>query len=614
MMRDMIKKYQVERRKFLQLAGLGLALIILARGAAAANRSRDDKIGEIDPHKVSIKDVGENFDFVVFADPQGGDPNDATNDAPERVAIHNPFIIKNIDLVNQLSPRPEFLIVAGDIVDSKGQKSNYQVMLRLLGKLKMPVLFALGNHETPYGSSFAPPHNDDALQNYLDAQRQINGLGKIAYSFNVGRWHFIIWPDPLRRDFWQAHPHYFDWLEQDLKEHKDRPTMLFQHISLLPIGISPMINYSEKPHIKRRLLDIITRHGNVRYVISGHTHITSRASFKIARTYRGATFINLPAAGYRARGFGEPDFEDGPSQGFAVVSIRGDKAKVQFRRVTGQILTYPEEFPEFKPERYFLWLNEEWELPTNATIINGGFENGLRGWQKRFVYREDEDPSSICQAVNGVSHSPSRSLYMFCRERGAAKLGQDRLPQTINRISQAICIEQGKIPVLKAWYRLDGRDLIADRESGAYVAIRGYRGSRKRLNTAYWIGKGLRNPSGLYGPRSPYLHFDVTSSPEKWHKVIMNLKGDWDASDKKPKFDKLNLDRLVVTLGVWTDNIGTDNRTGIYFDDIEICFEPEGTDIQSSLDGRAIRQKPKYEMWGKRMVHINGEHAYRDIE
>lgn len=612
--KNVISRYGAERRAFLQASGLALASIILGRGATAANRSRDDKIGKIDPCQVGIKTVGEDFDFVIFADPQGGDPNNKTNDAPERISIHNPFFVKNIDLVNQLRPRPAFLIVAGDIVDSQGQKSNYDVMLRLLSKLQMPVLFALGNHETRYGSSFAPPHKDGALKDYLDAQRQINGLDKITYSFNAGRWHFIVWPDPLRRDFWQTHAHYFDWLEQDLREHKDRPTMLCQHISLLPIGISPMINYSEKPHIKRRLLDIITRHGNVKYVFSGHTHITSRASFKIARTYRGTKFINLPAAGYRARGFGEPDFGGGPSQGFALVSIRGDKARVQFKRVTGQTHVYPEEFPEFKPELYPLWLNEEWELPANKRVINGGFERGLKGWHKRFVYHEDLDTSSICHVANHVSHSGSQSLYLFCRERGAAKLGQDRTPQNIERISQATTLTKGKTPVVKAWYKLDGRDSPADRDSGAYIWARGYSDASERLNMAYWIGKGFPNPRGLYGPRPACLHFDITSSPDRWHSVVLNLEGDWDTSDKKPKFDRLNLDRLIVTLGVWTENVGNGNRTGIYFDDIDINSEPTGAEILSTLDSKAISPKAKGQMWRKRIVHINGEHVYKDIE
>ena len=235
--------------------------------------------------------------------------------------------VRTDHVLGKIMPADVGLRIAGDIVDSKGQKTNYEVMLRFLEKLKMPVLFALGNHETRYGAKITPGDRSE-LANYFDAQKQINGLDKLVYSFDLGRWHFVVWPDPLRRGFREAHPHFFDRLDEDLRLHGQRPTIFIQHISLLPIGLDPMIVYAETVPVKRRLLDILTRYGNVKYVFSGHTHIPLRASLKIARTYRGATFINLPPAGYRARGFGEPDFGQGPSQGFALVKIRGQDAVI----------------------------------------------------------------------------------------------------------------------------------------------------------------------------------------------------------------------------------------------------------------------------------------------
>jgi 3',5'-cyclic AMP phosphodiesterase CpdA len=583
----------------------------------SANFLLDKELGAINLRQIGAEEPGENFDFVIFADPQGGDPTDTTNDSPARIRIHNPFIVKSIELVNQLQPKPAFVLVLGDIVDSQGQRSNFDAMLRFLssplrGKLHVPVLFALGNHETRYGSRFAPGYNMQPLTNYLDAQRQINGLDKIAYSFSAGRWHFVVWPDPLRRDFWQTHPHYFAWLDEDLKQNRDRPTIFFQHISLLPMGISPMINYSEKVFVKRTLLDIVTRYGNVEYAFSGHTHIPLKASFKTARTYRGTKFINLPPAGYRPRGFGEEDFDRGPSQGFAIVSVGGSKATVRFNRCTGKAYTYPQSFPKFRPDDWPLWLAEKWQLPAENRIINGDFEQGLKGWARRYVYQEDKDQSSICKTNQEVRHAGSRSLHLFCRERGAMARGQDRMPQTINRISQAIELPPDKIPVLTAWYLLDGKKYGPENNAGAYIWLQGYKGSTDLLHLVYWAGKAIPNPRGLYARWSPYVHFDMTGPPDEWHEVVINPKRDYELANNEGKFNELQLDRLVVTLGTWTENIGNNQQIGLYFDDISVRFEPENAKVHSTIDDEPIRRKEKAEIWNKRIVHVSGEHVFKE--
>lgn len=596
----------MRRREFLAGAGLAAGCLCLTRKTRAG--SDRSVVGEIAPADLGIQVASEDFDFVIFADPQGGDPAEKTNDAPERVAIHNPYILRNIQAVKRLEPQPAFLVVAGDIVDSKGQRANYDAMLDMLGDLEVPVLFELGNHETRYSARITPDDMSE-LENYFRAQKQINGLDKLLYSFDVGRWHFVVWPDPLRRGFWDAHPHFFDWLDRDLRKHADRPTIFIQHVPVLPIGIDPMIAYAESVPVKRRLLDILTRHGNVRYVFSGHTHIPLRASLKTARTYKGIQFINLPAAGYRARAFGEPDFGGTASQGFALVKVRGDQATVQFHRLEGETFTYPDEFPKFRPEDWPLWLSQPWELPAHKQFVNGGFEDGLKGWARRFVYVEDKDPSVVCEATEARNHSGEKSLYLFCRERGYHIRGQDRMPQTINRLSQAVTLEKGISPVLHFAFRPDGRHFDPQRDCGSYVWLEGYRDSEALLHMVYWIGKAIGSPTGLYGRRPSYVHWDITATPDEWHDVQIDVAGDHDRGPEGPSFDELDLDRMVLTLGVWTENAGKDQAIGVYFDDIRLAPQTVATERTSRVDGHAIERKLPIEIWNKRITHIDGEHV-----
>jgi len=548
-----------------------------------------DEIGTIDTRKVAIEKTGENFDFVIFCDTHTGAGH----------PLFNSFIERNIEAANKLDPKPAFLIINGDSTTGQGQKEHFETLEGLLRKCDVPVLLEMGNHESRYDSTFGPGYNLSAFDNYFQAQRQINGMTELVYSFDLGKWHFIVWPDPLRRGFWQRHPHYFDWLEKDLEKNKGRPTIFFQHIHSLPMGINPMTNYVNSTQTRRMLLDILTKHGNVKYVFSGHTHITLKASIKTARRYKGTTFINLPPTFSPGRNFGEPDLGgDGPA-GFTIVAVRGEKATVNYRMLNGDIYGYPESFVEFDPGRYRLWLKEVWELPAGENIANGGFEDDLAGWSRPFVYTEDQNPSNICRQTTKVSHSGERSLHLFSRRRGYYVPGDNRMPQTVNYICQPIRLKASTTPVLHGWYRLDSSTYTPDDLSGACIRIDGYKGSSRRMRLCYWIGTGYFKPNGLWSPWEDYYHFDITGSGDKWHRVIANARKDYETASAR-SFDELDLDRLVITLQVWNLNQhlegeGADKpmQIGIYFDDIDVTFEPAQADVASTLDANPIKQKDK---------------------
>jgi hypothetical protein len=287
---------------------------------------------------VGIQNPGDDFSFIIMADPQGGDASNP-DDNLCRMKIHNAFIEESIRLANNLKVKPAFCLMLGDIVDHQGEEHHFVQMAKFFERLKMPVLYEMGNHESRYNTSFNPGYNLSGFNNYFAAQKAINGMELLLYSFNLGQWHFVVWPDPLRQLFWENHPHYFDWLERDLEKHKHRPTIFLQHIPMHPIGINPLDNYCETPYVKSLLFDILAKHGNVKTIFSGHVHIPVKSSLKTTVSHRGINCINLPAAGYRPRAFGEEDFYGGPAQGICIVDIKGDKmsATVQngyFRRIS----------------------------------------------------------------------------------------------------------------------------------------------------------------------------------------------------------------------------------------------------------------------------------------
>ncbi len=576
-----------------------------------ANLMFHNEIGEINPEKLGIPSVEDDFRFVIMADPQGGDPQYEGNGSKTRIKIHNAFIEESISTANTLSPKSVFTLILGDFTDHQGEKENFDRMIRFYDKLENPILLEIGNHETRYRSEFTPGYNMKAFENYFAAQKNINGLEKLAYSFDLGQWHFIVWPDPLRRNFWETHPHYFDWLERDLEMNKTRPIFFLQHVPMHPIGINPLVSYVNAIHINRLMFDILSKHGNVRYVFSGHVHIPIKSSLNTAVTYQSINFIPLPPAGYRPRAFGEEDLYGGPGQGICIVDVSKDKAEVRFKTVTQEIFKYPGSFKNYEAKNDPLWFNHKWEIEPSESLINGNFDTGLSGWMRKYVYTEETDPSNICE----VRKSPGRqgnALYMFNRRRNYDKPGQDRLPQTLNQLTQVIGIREQEIPCIEFNYRVDKKRFNPDSWNGGFLWVEGYHQNHLMLNQIYSIGKIHRSIGGSYNYSAfiGYSFFDIYDGSEDWNRVSINLKYDFDRLKKERDFSGLQLDRLVLSFGVWTINKGFKQEAGMYFADIKVSRKGMENTDPSILNGKVIGFLPQEKIWNRPTNHVAGEHQY----
>jgi len=577
----------------------------------SANFLLDKEIGEIDPSDAGINVSGEDFVFLIMADPQGGDTSNP-DDNRCRMKIHNAFVEESVKLANNLKVKPAFCMMLGDIVDQQGEARDFAQMAKFFEKLEMPVLYAMGNHESRYRTTFKPGYNLSGFNNYFAAQKALNGMDKLLYSFNLGKWHFVVWPDPLRQTFWENHPHYFDWLERDLKKHKNKPTIFLQHIPMHPIGINPLINYAESVTVKRLLFNILSKHGNVKTIFSGHVHIPVKSSFKTAVSYKGIHCINLPAAGYRPRSFGEQDFNGGPSQGIAIVEIKGDTIETTYKTVTLEEYKYPEKLPVFDEKKYPLWFNYKWELPVNKQFVNSDFSKGLKNWGRRFVYCEDIHPANRCE-VKKEPFSGGNALYLKTKRRGFCTPGQDRLPQDINRIFQAVELEPNKNPVLEFEYYLDGENCDFNGWNGAFVWIEGFNKSTHVLNLIYFANKAIVNLGGTYGRtnRSKPIIYSLNNLPDTWHSVQLNLKTDFENGNNKTSFESLKPDRLVLSFGIWNVNDGSEQPFAAYFNNPKIIYNKT---TESKINGKKISLVADFKKWwrGKNQPSTNlaGEHHY----
>lgn len=586
---EIIKKQEIKR----EISGIQLKVNFLL----------DKEISKINPEDLGIEENGDEFTFIIMADPQGADVSDP-DDNRCRSKIHNAFIEESIRLAKNLKQKPAFCLMLGDIVDYQGEARDFAQMDRFFKKLNMPVLYEMGNHESKYSTKFEPGYNLAGFNNYFAAQKAINGMDELLYSFNLGKWHFIVWPDPLRKEFWENHPHYFDWLEQDLEKHKNRPTLFFQHIPMHPIGINPLINYTEQVAVKRLLFQILAKHGNVKNIYSGHVHIPVKSSFKTAVEISGINCINLPAAGYRPRSFGEEDYYGGPSQGICIVDIKDKKINTTYKTVTGEEFKYPKKLKKFDAKKYPLWFSYKWELPAQNQFVNGNFENDLLGWGRRFVYNEDENPANICEIRNKL-------LYLKTEKRAFHTPGQDRLPQDINRIFQAVNLQNNKNPLVSFEYKLDGKNCDFGGFNGLYIALECFSGSNQLSKTLYFSNKAWVNVGGTYSKTlkiNPII-FSLNETPEVWHKVQINIKKDFEKNKQNLAFG--NPDRLVFTAGIWNINDGKKQPFAAFLKNIQLDYNSE---VESNISGNRIELTPEHKKWwrGKLMPagNVAGEHHY----
>ncbi len=553
------------------------ALAVLVAGQAIA----------AEPLFPQLQKVGQEFTFLINADahvsrePRGGRPGHS----------HNELLRRFVEEANALSPQPAFVIFNGDIYEREAAPQTTDTLVAILRNLKPLPVAVTGNHDV---------RDFDVDRIFRPVQKALNGTTGDTFSFDCGRWHFVVMPTRELLPTPEKENAFLDWLDNDLKTSRERPTMAFTHYHVLPVGTSQLEFYAYSIRYKNRLLDTLAQYGNVRYLFSGHVHAGIQSSVKTAWNYRGINVVIAPSP-VKPRPFGEeyPEFTTDGGYWMAV-HVRGEDVRLVGRQIgTSAEHVYPTAFRKYEPGIDPRCLTAVWDMPAASQLENGGFENGMRSWNAPYRYITDKEPGYGWVATDEKAASGKLAARLHVREKGQGwALGE------FTEIYQVVRVTGSSPPVLTARY-YPGPAVTG----GGYIWAAGFKGRNARCLMMLQWGPKMREKHTLLRVADYVLTAGERGAPgiaelsrlhrawfwklpapgAGWHELRIHLaEAMGRAAGDSGVYASLGLDRVIVGAGVWcSDDPGSSSVA--WFDDIGLDCTPASADV--TLDGKDLDVK-----------------------
>lgn len=156
-----------------------------------------------------------------------------------------------IEAITQLQPRPDAIIVSGDIAEH-GSEQEYLAFLTLLEPLNITVHLLAGNHD-----------DSDVMKDVLDG-----GLCNTVSPVDIGSWQLLLINSQVAG---ASHGHVshseMQRLDETLSANKGPAIVALHHTPVSPCADPDcqLANHEE-------FLALLQSHGNVKIVLAGHTH------------------------------------------------------------------------------------------------------------------------------------------------------------------------------------------------------------------------------------------------------------------------------------------------------------------------------------------------------
>lgn len=220
-----------------------------------------------------------------------------------------------IEAIRSLPNRPDAVLVSGDLTHDGGP-AEFRLARELLARLELPLHVFPGNHD------------DRAL---LRETFELPGAGEepVNYSVDVGELRLVILDsnvpgqDPGRYD-----PEQLRWLDSELREQPERPTLLAMHHPPLATAVREWDEINLEPGQREALAEVVARNPQLRAIVGGHLHRIAASSLA------GCPVLAVPSTYLQAQpDFDAEDVEFGGVPGFALHALLDGELSSQVESV-----------------------------------------------------------------------------------------------------------------------------------------------------------------------------------------------------------------------------------------------------------------------------------------
>lgn len=167
-------------------------------------------------------------------------------------------LIRLIQTLNALRPRPDLVVISGDLVDG-GSAAEYAHLKELLVALELPFALTAGNHDDRQAAREAFPEQAFASGEELNHFHAVGPLDVLLLDSSVPG-----------EPFGHLSASTLAWLEATLTQNAGRPALLFLHHPPFRSGIWHMDRQGLRN--AEALRAIVLRHPDVCLVAAGHVH------------------------------------------------------------------------------------------------------------------------------------------------------------------------------------------------------------------------------------------------------------------------------------------------------------------------------------------------------
>jgi 3',5'-cyclic AMP phosphodiesterase CpdA len=165
-----------------------------------------------------------------------------------------------LELVGSMDQAPQFIIASGDLTN-RGDADSYRQLKTIMAATNLPVVYAIGNHDTRAGFYEGMLGRSNGLDLPYDHEQVIAGVHVITLDTTT--------PGQIGGSL---EPEQFAWLQATLDSHPDLPKLIVAHHAPALGDAPPWDHWRTIEFNQSQTLAAMLKGRNVLAILSGHIH------------------------------------------------------------------------------------------------------------------------------------------------------------------------------------------------------------------------------------------------------------------------------------------------------------------------------------------------------